>query len=78
MAKWARLKGASRIIEIDKYRHRLQNKLGIRLQTRLSVDGLDVATNCATPKTMYHKIQRTLLETDTPEAINEMLVSTKK
>ncbi|KIL56108.1 hypothetical protein M378DRAFT_17381 [Amanita muscaria Koide BX008] len=87
-AKWA-----SRIIGIDKYRHRLefgQSKLEIEpinfdehpdVSKRVP-DGLDVAINCATPKehkTMYHKIQRTLLlETDTPEAINEMLVSTRK
>jgi hypothetical protein len=44
--------------------------------------GLDKALDCGTfhePKTLLHKVQKTLmLETDVPETINEMLVSTRK
>ncbi|KAJ4491024.1 GroES-like protein [Lentinula aciculospora] len=44
--------------------------------------GLDVAPDCGTfhePKTLTHKIQKTLmLETDVSETINEMIVSVRK
>jgi len=44
--------------------------------------GLDVALDCGTfhePKTLTHKIQKTLmLETDVPETINEALLAVKK
>ncbi|KAF9482310.1 GroES-like protein [Pholiota conissans] len=44
--------------------------------------GLDVALDCGTfhePKTMLHKVQKIMmLETDSPETLNEMLVSVRK
>ena len=44
--------------------------------------GLDKALDCGTfhePKTLLHKVQKTLLlETDVPETINEMLISVRK
>jgi threonine dehydrogenase-like Zn-dependent dehydrogenase len=96
-AKWAQLKGASRIIGVDRVPERLafaKEKLGIEVvdfskdtdvstkMLQLVPGGLDVAIDCGTfhqPKTMMHKIQKTLmLETDVPEIVNEMIVSVRK
>ncbi|KDQ63632.1 hypothetical protein JAAARDRAFT_44421 [Jaapia argillacea MUCL 33604] len=107
VARWAKLKGASRVIGIDKVPARLafaRDKSGIevldfsqhtdvvkRLQEMVP-GGLDVAIDCGfpsfkvtvpgtfhEPKTMVHKIQKTLmLETDVPEIHNEMIMSVKK
>ncbi|KZT43805.1 GroES-like protein [Sistotremastrum suecicum HHB10207 ss-3] len=97
VARWAKLKGASRVIGIDQVPSRLQfavEKSGIevidfskdkdvvkRLQ-ELVPGGLDVALDCGTfhePKTIAHKIQKTLmLETDVSETANEMITSVKK
>ncbi|PPQ91917.1 hypothetical protein CVT25_001288 [Psilocybe cyanescens] len=96
-AKWAQLKGASRIIGIDKVPERLafaQEKLGIEVIDfskysdipkriyELVPRGLDVAIDCGTfhePKTVMHKVQKLMmLETDSPETLNEMIVSVRK
>ncbi|KAF8903949.1 GroES-like protein [Gymnopilus junonius] len=96
-AKWAQLKGASRVIGIDKVPERLafaRDKLGIEVLDftkytdvpkrlyELVPRGLDVALDCGTfhePKTWAHKLQKlAMLETDSPETLNEMLVSTRK
>uniref|UniRef100_A0A8H7XZD4 Uncharacterized protein n=1 Tax=Psilocybe cubensis TaxID=181762 RepID=A0A8H7XZD4_PSICU len=96
-AKWAQLKGASRVIGIDKVPERLafaKEKLGIEVIDfskfsdipkriyELVPRGLDVALDCGTfhePKTMMHKVQKLMmLETDSPETINEMIVSVRK
>lgn len=96
-ARWAQLKGASRIIGIDKVPERLafaRDKLGIEVLDftkftdvpkrlyELVPRGLDVALDCGTfhePKTWAHKLQKmAMLETDSPETLNEMLVSTRK
>ncbi|KAF5375861.1 hypothetical protein D9615_008183 [Tricholomella constricta] len=96
-ARWAKLKGASRVIGIDTIPERLafaKEKSGIEVIDfqeykdvvkriyELVPRGLDVALDCGTfhePKTLTHKIQKTLmLETDVPETINEMIVSVRK
>ncbi|PPQ65332.1 hypothetical protein CVT26_000047 [Gymnopilus dilepis] len=96
-AKWAQLKGASRVIGIDKVPERLafaRDKLGIEVIDftkftdvpkrlyELVPRGLDVALDCGTfhePKTWLHKIQKlAMLETDSPETLNEMLMATRK
>lgn len=97
VARWAKIKGASRVIGIDKVPERLafaREKSGIetlditehtdvvkRLQ-EIAPGGLDVAIDCGSfhdPKTMLHKIQKTLmLETDVSEIHNEMIMSVKK
>ncbi|KAF5365880.1 hypothetical protein D9757_011044 [Collybiopsis confluens] len=96
-ARWALLKGASRVIGINRVPSRLQfaeSKSGIEIIDfsrysdvtkriyELCPRGLDVALDCGSfhePKTMMHKIQKTLmLETDVPETINEMIVSVRK
>ncbi|TFY81351.1 hypothetical protein EWM64_g2662 [Hericium alpestre] len=97
VARWAKLKGASRVIGIDKYPDRLefaQKKSGVepinfkeykdvpkRIHELVS-GGVDVSLDCGTfhePKTWLHKIQKGLmLETDTPETVNEMLLATRK
>lgn len=113
-ARWAILKGASRVIGIDQVPSRLQfaeSKSGIETIDfsqysdvtkriyELCPRGLDVALDCGKqelqcmneftldrtpgtfhePKTMVHKIQKTLmLETDVPETINEMIISVRK
>jgi len=96
-ARWCQLKGASRVIGIDRIPERLNlaaEKLGIETINfsefsdvpkriyELVPRGLDVALDCGSfhePKTLMHKIQKTMmLETDSPETINEMLVSVRK
>ncbi|KAI0073080.1 GroES-like protein [Panus rudis PR-1116 ss-1] len=97
VAKWAKLKGAKRVIGIDQVPERLafaREKTGIetldfsehkdvvkRLQ-EIAPGGLDVALDCGTfhqPKTLLHKIEKTLmLETDVSEIVNEMITSVKK
>ncbi|KLO20631.1 GroES-like protein [Schizopora paradoxa] len=97
VARWCQVKGAKRVIGIDKVPERLafaRDKLGIetidftehtdvvkRFQ-ELVPGGLDVAIDCGTfhePKTLLHKVQKTLmLETDVPETANEMIMSVKK
>jgi len=97
VARWCQVKGAKRVIGIDKVPERLafaQEKLGIetidftehtdivkRFQ-ELVPGGLDVAIDCGSfhePKTILHKVQKTLmLETDVPETANEMIMSVKK
>lgn len=96
-ARWCQLKGASRVIGIDRVPERLSiaaEKLGIETINfsefsdvpkrvyELVPRGLDVALDCGSfhePKTLMHKIQKTMmLETDSPETINEMLVSVRK
>ncbi|KAI4523718.1 GroES-like protein [Schizophyllum commune Tattone D] len=97
VAKWALLKGAKRVIGIDKVADRLafaESRLGIETVNfteykdvpkriyELVPRGLDVAIDCGTfhePKTLLHKVQKTLmLETDVPEIVNEMIVSVRK
>ncbi|KAF9063804.1 hypothetical protein BDP27DRAFT_1367676 [Rhodocollybia butyracea] len=72
-ARWALLKGASRVIPVQRY-----SEADLRNLPR----GLDVALDCGTfhePKSLVHKVQKTLmLETDVPETINEMIVSVRK
>ncbi|KIJ23349.1 hypothetical protein M422DRAFT_276091 [Sphaerobolus stellatus SS14] len=97
VVKWAKLKGASRVIAIDNEPARLkfaQEKSGAEV-IDFSVDkdipkkilelvpgGLDVALDCGSfhmPKTIMHKVQKTLmLETDVPETLNEAIISVKK
>ncbi|KAF9005022.1 GroES-like protein [Cyathus striatus] len=96
-ARWAQLKGASRVIGIDSVPERLafaRDKLGIEVIDfkqfkdvtkrvyELVPRGLDVALDCGTfhePKSITHKIQKTLmLETDSPDTINEMLIAVRK
>ncbi|KDR80368.1 hypothetical protein GALMADRAFT_1193819 [Galerina marginata CBS 339.88] len=96
-AKWCQLKGASRVIGIDKVPERLafaRDKLSIEVLDfkeysdvpkrlyELVPRGLDAALDCGTfhePKSLAHKVQRMVqLETDSPETLNEMLVSVKK
>jgi len=96
-ARWAKIKGASRVIGIDKIPERLafaKDKSGITVIDfskesdvtkkihEMVPGGLDVALDCGSfhePKTMLHKIQKTLmLETDVPETVNEMIVSVRK
>jgi len=95
--KWAQLKGASRVIGIDRVPERLEfarQKLGIETIDfsqdkdvtkkiyELVPRGLDAAIDCGTfhePKSILHKVQKTLmLETDSPETINEMLFAVRK
>ncbi|KAJ7314492.1 GroES-like protein [Mycena albidolilacea] len=96
-ARFALMKGASRVIGIDKVPARLvfaRGKSGVetidfskysdvvkRIQ-ELVPGGLDVAIDCGTfhePKTLLHKVEKTLmLETDVSEIVNEMIESTKK
>jgi len=95
--KWAQLKGASRVIGIDRVPERLKfarEHSGVEV-VDFSVDkdvnkklaemvpgGLDVALDCGTfhePKTLAHKVQKTLmLETDVPDTLNEAIVAVKK
>jgi threonine dehydrogenase-like Zn-dependent dehydrogenase len=96
-ARWAQIKGAKRIIGIDRVPERLamaQNKLGIDIidfskvkdvsteVVKLVPGGVDVCIDAGTfhePKTLTHKIQKTLmLETDVPETVNEMILATRK
>ncbi|KAF8191810.1 GroES-like protein [Pholiota molesta] len=96
-ARWCQIKGASRVIGIDRVPERLrfaQEKLGIETVDfskysdipkrlyELVPRGLDVALDCGTfhePKTVSHKVQKMMmLETDSPETLNEMLVSVRK
>ncbi|KAG6919703.1 hypothetical protein DXG01_002649 [Tephrocybe rancida] len=95
-ARWAILKGASRVIGIDTIPERLAlgQETGIDIIDfqefkdvpkriyELVPRGLDVAIDCGTfhePKSLVHKIQKTLmLETDSPETINEMLFAVRK
>ncbi|KJA21392.1 hypothetical protein HYPSUDRAFT_140565 [Hypholoma sublateritium FD-334 SS-4] len=96
-ARWCQLKGASRIIAIDRVPERLkfaEEKLGIETIDfsqhsdvtkriyELVPRGLDVALDCGTfhePKTVLHKVQKLMmLETDSPETLNEMIVSVRK
>ncbi|TDL25877.1 GroES-like protein [Rickenella mellea] len=97
-ARWALVKGAKRVIGIDRIPERLafaQHKSGIetidfsehtdvvkRLQEMVP-GGLDVAIEAGAsfrePKSLLHKAQKTLMmETDNPEALNEMLMTVKK
>jgi threonine dehydrogenase-like Zn-dependent dehydrogenase len=95
-ARWAQIKGASRIIGVDRIPERLEvarTKLGIDVVdfskvkdvpgeiTRLVPGGVDVAIDAGTfhqPKTMLHKVQKTLmLETDVPEIVNECILSVR-
>ncbi|KAJ7101215.1 hypothetical protein B0H15DRAFT_756292, partial [Mycena belliarum] len=96
-ARFALMKGASRVIGIDNVPARLafaREKSGIetldftqhtdvveRIQ-ELVPGGLDIAIDCGTfhqPKTLLHKVEKTLmLETDVSEILNEMIVATKK
>jgi len=97
VARWCQLRGASRIIGIDRVPERLSmaaDKLGIETLNfseftdvpkriyELVPRGLDVALDCGSfhePKTILHKVQKAMmLETDSPETINEMLVSVRK
>jgi len=97
-AKWATLKGASRVIGIDAVPERLalaKDKVGIETINlsehkdvtkrvyELVPEGLDVAIDCTSgfrePKSWTHKIQRTLMmETDSPEILNQMLICVRK
>ncbi|EJD03567.1 GroES-like protein [Fomitiporia mediterranea MF3/22] len=97
VARWAKLKGAKRVIGIDRVPERLvfaAEKSGVepinfqehtdvvkRIQ-ELVPGGLDVAIDCGTfhePKTIAHKVQKTLMmETDVPEIVNEMIMSVRK
>ena len=96
-AKWSQLKGAKRVIGIDRVPQRLamaREKLGIEVidfsQTKavpaeivkLVPGGVDVSIDAGTfhePKTLLHKVQKTLmLETDVPETANEMILATRK
>lgn len=96
--KWAFLKGAKRVIAIDKVKSRLERAVRDcnaealdfteytdvpkRIFEMVGDRGLDVAIDCGTfhePKTIAHKVQKTLmLETDVPEIVNECIVSVKK
>lgn len=97
VAKWAKLKGASRVIGIDKYVDRLafavqhtgieplnfaEHKDVVKRLQELVPGGLDCAIDCGSfhePKGLLHKVQKTLmLETDTSEIANEMIMSVKK
>ncbi|KAF8155536.1 GroES-like protein [Crassisporium funariophilum] len=97
VARWCQLKGASRIIGIDRVPDRLakaQELLGIETINfsefsdvpkrvyELVPRGFDATIDCGSfhePKTVSHKVQKMMmLETDSPETINEMLVSTRK
>jgi len=97
VGKWAKLKGAKRVIGIDRIPLRLRSALEngfddvinfdehtdvVKRLTELVPGGVDVSLDCGTfhePKTMLHKVQKTLmLETDVPETVNEMLLATKK
>ncbi|KAJ3493056.1 hypothetical protein NLJ89_g11102 [Agrocybe chaxingu] len=92
------LKGASRVIGIDRVPERLalaKNKLGIetldfsqysdvpqRLAERVP-GGIDVVLIAVRtfhePKTIIHKVQKMMmLETDSPETLNEMLLAVRK
>jgi len=90
------LKGASRVIAIDKvpYRLKFAEEAGcetidftehtdiVKRLAELVPGGIDVALDCGTfhePKTLLHKAQKMLmLETDSPETANEMIMATKK
>jgi len=96
--KWAQLKGASRVIAIDKVEDRLnyvKTALGAetinfteysdipkRIRELVGDKGVDVCIDAGTfhePKTMLHKVQKAMmLETDSPETINEMIMSVRK
>ncbi|KAG6849427.1 hypothetical protein H0H93_008575 [Arthromyces matolae] len=95
VARWAKLKGAARVIGIDTVPERLEMARNAGVETidfeewdvqkriyELVPRGLDVAIDCGTfhePKTFKHKVQKTLmLETDSPETINEMIFSVRK
>ncbi|KAF9553311.1 GroES-like protein [Agrocybe pediades] len=97
VAKWAQLKGASRVIGIDAVPERLafaESKLGIETINfkqekdvakkilELVPSGLDTAIDCGSfhePKSLLHKAQKlAMLETDSPETINEMIYAVRK
>jgi len=97
VAKWAQLKGAKRVIGIDKVPSRLkfaQDKLGIEVidiniykdvtgrLAELVPGGLDKGLDASSfhePKTLLHKAQKALmLETDTPDVLNEMILAVRK
>lgn len=97
-AYWAKTKGASRVIGIDRVPERLafaRQKLGIetidfseykevpkRIRELVGDKGVDVCIDAGSfhePKTISHKVQKfMMLETDSPETINEMLLSVRK
>ncbi|KAJ3902065.1 GroES-like protein [Lentinula edodes] len=88
-ARWALLKGASRVIGIDRIPSRLhfaESKSGIETidfsqysDVTKRIYELCPKGTFHEPKTITHKIQKTLmLETDVPETINEMIVSVRK
>ena len=90
------MKGAKRVIGIDKYPYRLAkaSEAGVEPLNltehadvpkriyELVPGGLDVAIDCGSfhePKTISHKVQKALmLETDSSEIANEMIVSVRK
>ncbi|KAG6330094.1 hypothetical protein ID866_8995 [Astraeus odoratus] len=96
VARWAKIKGARRVICIDKTPARLalaesggfevldfsKEKDIPKKIHEIVPEGLDVAIDCSTfhaPKTLLHKILKMLmLETDVPEVVNEMIVSSRK
>ncbi|KAJ3917921.1 GroES-like protein [Lentinula edodes] len=88
-ARWALLKGASRVIGIDRIPSRLhfaESQSGIETidfsqysDVTKRIYELCPKGTFHEPKTITHKIQKTLmLETDVPETINEMIVSVRK
>ncbi|TEB25776.1 GroES-like protein [Coprinellus micaceus] len=86
VAHWAKFKGASRVIGIDRVPERLAFA-----QEKLNIDTINFSEHKDVPKrireivgekgvdTIGHKIQKFLmLETDAPETINEMLIAVRK
>jgi len=93
VAKWARIKGASQVIGIDKvsYCLALAEEMGVNtvdfsaykdVAKKIKELVPDVAIDAATfhePKTAIHKISRALsLETDASETLNETFLAVKK
>jgi len=96
--KWAKLKGAKRVIGIDRVPARLEKARNLCGAETINFDevsdipkkllemtngrGVDVALDCGTfhePKGMLHKAQKLLmLETDSPETVNECIKSVRK
>jgi len=96
--KWAKLKGAKRVIGIDRVPARLEKARDLCGAETINFDevsdipkkllemtngrGVDVALDCGTfhePKGMLHKAQKLLmLETDSPETVNECIKSVRK